>query len=152
MAVSRWETGKQEPTSRCYIQLGNLAGEPNCWLFCALAGLQRSDLGSLLPGGQSNMPRKSWPDFEIVHAGSGPKRRRSKGAPKPQLVAIPLLDVQAGAVGQDGGEFTDFDSASTRASKAMEWKGRERVDLTVLNEVKEIEVFRTRQTNAASSN
>jgi|SRR5580692_3779885 transcriptional regulator with XRE-family HTH domain len=28
MAVSRWETGKQEPTSRCFIQLGNMAGQP----------------------------------------------------------------------------------------------------------------------------
>ncbi len=111
MAVSRWETGKQEPTSRCYIQMGNLAGEPDCWTFWARAGLQKSDLGKVASGGQSRAAHRSWPDFEIVRAGSGARMRR-KGAPKPRLVAIPLLDVHAGAVGQHGGEFTDFDSAT----------------------------------------
>jgi phage repressor protein C with HTH and peptisase S24 domain len=111
MAVSRWETGKQEPTSRVYIQLGNLAGEPDCWSFWARAGLQKSDLGKMDSGRQPEPASKSFPDFDIVRAGSGPKKRR-KGAPKPKLVAIPLLDVHAGAIGQNAGEFTDFDSAT----------------------------------------
>jgi phage repressor protein C with HTH and peptisase S24 domain len=50
-------------------------------------------------------------DFEIVRAGSGAKRNRPKGAPKLQMVAIPLLDVQVGTIGQPGGQFADFDSA-----------------------------------------
>src|SRR5271156_6543232 len=28
MALSRWERGTHEPPAQCYIQLGNLAGEP----------------------------------------------------------------------------------------------------------------------------
>jgi hypothetical protein len=50
MAVSRWETGKQEPTSRCLIMLGNMAGQPDCWLFWSRAGLKSSDLQEMLPG------------------------------------------------------------------------------------------------------
>jgi phage repressor protein C with HTH and peptisase S24 domain len=49
-------------------------------------------------------------DFEIVRAGSGVKRNRPRGAPKLQMVAVPLLDVQAGTIGQTGGQFADFDS------------------------------------------
>jgi phage repressor protein C with HTH and peptisase S24 domain len=109
MAVSRWETGKQEPTSRCFIQLGNMAGQPECWLFWARAGLKSSDLRQMFPGTRANTRTTSSAEFEIVHAGSGAKR--PKGAPKLQMVAVPLLDVDAGTIGQAGGEFHDFDSA-----------------------------------------
>ena len=111
MAVSRWETGKQEPTSRCFIQLGNMAGQPECWLFWARAGLKSSDLRQMFPGAPAVPRTTSGPDFEIVRAGSGVKRHRQKGAPKLQMVAIPLLDVRAGTIGQPGGQFADFDSA-----------------------------------------
>src|ERR1700691_2719712 len=111
MAVSRWETGKQEPTSRCFIQLGNIAGQPECWLFWARAGLKSSDLRQMLPGTRAVARMTTSVDFEIVHAGSGVKRRRPKGAPKLQMVAVPLLDVQAGTIGQAGGQFADLDSA-----------------------------------------
>jgi SOS-response transcriptional repressor LexA len=111
MAVSRWETGKQEPTSRCFIQLGNMAGQPECWLFWARAGLKSSDLSHMLPGTRAMARMTSSTDFEIVHAGSGVKRKRPKGATKVQLVAVPLLDVQAGTIGQEGGQFADFDTA-----------------------------------------
>ena len=113
MAVSRWETGKQEPTSRCFIQLGNIAGQPECWLFWARAGLKSSDLRQMFPGTRATSRVTSTGDFEIVHAGSGVKRARPKGAPKLQMVAVPLLDVNAGTIGQAGGQFTDFDSASS---------------------------------------
>ncbi len=109
MAVSRWETGKQEPTSRCFIQLGNIAGQPECWQFWARAGLNSSDLRQMFPPVSSGA-RTSTGNFEIVHAGSGVKRKR-QGAPKLQLVAVPLLDVQAGTLGQPGGQFADLDSA-----------------------------------------
>jgi len=111
MAVSRWETGKQEPTSRCFIQLGNMAGQPECWLFWARAGLKRSDLRQMFPGTQGITRMKNSADFEIVHAGSGMKRNRPKGAPKLQLVAVPLLDLHAGTIGQQGGQFADFETA-----------------------------------------
>ena len=102
MAVSRWETGKQEPTSRCFIQLGNMAGQPECWLFWARAGLKSSDLRQMFPGTRAIARMTTSVDFEIVRAGSGAKRKRPKGAPKLQMVAVPLLDVHAGTIGQDG--------------------------------------------------
>src|ERR1700674_2627218 len=98
MAVSRWETGKLEPSARCYIELGNLAGDPEGWSFWTRAGLKRSDLGQMSPGDSSTVHRRSWPDFEIVHAGSGAKRKKRKGATKAKLVAVPLLEVQAGTI------------------------------------------------------
>ena len=42
---------------------------------------------------------------KIVRAGSGVKNKRPKGAPKLQMVAVPLLDMQAGTIGQAGGQF-----------------------------------------------
>jgi SOS-response transcriptional repressor LexA len=111
MAVSRWETGKQEPTSRCFIQLGNMAGQPECWLFWARAGLKSADLRQMFPDAQATLHTSTVADFEIVHAGSGAKRKRPKGAPKLQMVAVPLLGVQAGTFGQTGGQFADLDSA-----------------------------------------
>src|SRR4029077_19595604 len=111
MAVSRWETGKQEPTSRCFIELGNMAGQPECWLFWARAGLKSSDLRQMFPGARTSARTSTSADFEIVRAGSGVKRKRPMGAPKMQMVAVPLLDVHVGTIGQTGGQFADFDSA-----------------------------------------
>ena len=51
-------------------------------------------------------------DFEIVHVGIGMKRKRPKGAPKLQMVAVPVLDMRAGTIGQMGGQFADFGTAS----------------------------------------
>jgi peptidase S24-like protein/helix-turn-helix protein len=112
MAVSRWETGKQEPTSRCLIQLGNLAGQPDCWLFWSRAGLKSADLRQMFPGTRSMAHMSTSTDFEIVHAGGGAKRKRPRGSPKVQLVAVPLLNVDAGTMGQTNGQFADFESAS----------------------------------------
>ena len=112
MAVSRWETGKQEPTARCFIEIGNIAGNPQCWHFWARAGLKRSDVGQMSPGGPPILQKKAWPDLEIVRAGSGVLRKKRKGIAKVRLVAIPLLDVHAGAIGQGGSQFTDFASAT----------------------------------------
>jgi SOS-response transcriptional repressor LexA len=119
MAVSRWETGKQEPTSRCFIQLGNIAGQPECWLFWARAGLKSSDLRQLFPGTRAIARLTTSVDFEIVRAGNGVKWNRPKGAPKLQMVAVPLLDVYSGTIGQTGGQFADFDSALTEEMIAV---------------------------------
>jgi SOS-response transcriptional repressor LexA len=112
MAVSRWETGKQEPTSRCFIQMGSMAGQPECWLFWNRAGLKSSDLRHMFPGARVMARMTKFTDLEIVQAGSGMKRKRPKGAPRVQLVAVPLLDVQAGTLGQEGGPFADFETAA----------------------------------------
>lgn len=110
MAVSRWETGKQEPTSRCLIHLGNLAGQPACWMFWSRAGLDSSDIRQIFPAARATASMTTSQHFQIVQAGGGPKRKRPRGAPKLQLVAVPLLQVDAGTVGQRGGQFTDFNS------------------------------------------
>jgi SOS-response transcriptional repressor LexA len=65
----------------------------------------------MFPGLQETAPTSSSADFEIVRAGGGVKRRRPKGSPKHQMVAVPLLGVQAGTIGQAGGQFADLDSA-----------------------------------------
>jgi Peptidase S24-like len=113
MAVSRWETGKQEPTSRCFIQLGNMAGQPDCWVFWSMAGLNESGFSQMFPGPRAIARMTTESDFEIVRAGAGGKGKTAKGSPKLQLVAVPLLDVHTGTLGQEPGAFTDFDHAET---------------------------------------
>jgi len=111
MAVSRWETGKQEPTSQCYIQLGNLAGEPECWRFWGRAGLNRSELQHMFPGPKATARLSASRDFDTVRAGSG----AASGLhylPEPQMVAIPLLGLQAGALGEPGSSQNHFQDAS----------------------------------------
>jgi len=44
MAVSRWERAVNEPEAGYYIQMGTMAGEPDCWYFWQRAGLPSSDL------------------------------------------------------------------------------------------------------------
>jgi SOS-response transcriptional repressor LexA len=97
MGVSRWERGVQEPPSHSYIELGNLAGDPDCWFFWGRAGLRSEDLMRVLPKLQKRYPKPSVGDFEIVHAGSSGKK-----AEKAQLVAIPLLKVVAATNGHKG--------------------------------------------------
>jgi|SRR5579862_1894624 len=108
MAVSRWERGIQEPPAACYIRLGEMSGNPDCWYFWERAGLKRSDILRALPEEKRLFPKSSFHDFDIVVAGSG-KRAHTK---KAQLVAIPLLDVHAGAHGERGDNVLDLHKAS----------------------------------------
>jgi SOS-response transcriptional repressor LexA/DNA-binding XRE family transcriptional regulator len=107
MAVSRWESGTQEPPAQCYIQLGNLAGEPDCWMFWARAGLKSSDLSRLFPQGRISLARAKSSDIDVVVAGSG--ERRQELAAKAKLVAVPLLPIQAATRGETGDQQTNFD-------------------------------------------
>jgi SOS-response transcriptional repressor LexA len=97
MAVSRWERGAQNPPSRSYIELGNLAGDPDCWFFWGRAGLRGEDVMRVLPKLRHRLPKFRLRDFQIVSAGSGIKRPREA-----QLVAIPLLKVVAATDGDKG--------------------------------------------------
>ena len=108
MAISRWERGLQEPPADCYIKLGDLAGNPGCWYFWERAGLKSSDVIRALPIDKRLFPKSAFPDFDIVVAGSGGKTRSKK---KSQLVAIPLLTVHAGALGEKGDDTLDLDKA-----------------------------------------
>ncbi len=99
MTVSRWERGVQEPPSHAYVELGNLAGDPACWFFWGRAGLRNEDLMRVVPQMRRRLERTAMPDFEIVTAGSGGKKRLRS---KVQLVAIPLLKVVAASHGEKG--------------------------------------------------
>src|SRR5256885_13485527 len=77
MAVSRWERGTKEPPAQCWIQLGNLAGDPECWLFWSRAGLRSADISRILPEGRSSRGKARTPEFEIVLAGSGKKANQA---------------------------------------------------------------------------
>lgn len=98
MAVSRWECGAQEPPARAHIELGNLAGDPNCWYFWARAGLREEDLMRVIPRLRSRLRKTALPNFEIATAGGGAKLRPKKN----ELIAIPLLKVVAGSYGEKG--------------------------------------------------
>jgi SOS-response transcriptional repressor LexA/DNA-binding XRE family transcriptional regulator len=108
MAISRWERGLQEPPADCYIKLGELAGNPDCWYFWERAGLKSSEVIRFLPKDKRLFPKSAFPDFDIVVAGSGLKSRSKK---KSKLVAIPLLSVHAGAHGEIGDKTLDLDKA-----------------------------------------
>jgi SOS-response transcriptional repressor LexA len=100
MAVSRWERGVQEPPSGIYIELGNIAGNPDCWYFWGRAGLRSEDLMRVMPGLQRRL-RSLTAGVEIVTAGSGLKKT-PKSAKQSALVALPLLNVFAATHGEEG--------------------------------------------------
>jgi SOS-response transcriptional repressor LexA len=99
MGVSRWECGVQEPPAGAYIELGNLAGDPDCWYFWARAGLRAEDLMRVMPSLRGRLRKTALREFEIVNAGSG-GRKLIKG--KHELVAIPLLKAVAASHGEKG--------------------------------------------------
>jgi hypothetical protein len=105
MAISRWEPGEQEPTDRGYIELGNLAGDPNCWYFWGRAGLHSENVLRVIPAMRESLQKSRLADLEIVRAGSGARRTHLK---KQKLVAIPLLKVVAAAHGEPGGHSSSL--------------------------------------------
>lgn len=109
MALSRWESGSHEPTSEAYIQMGNLAGEPEASWFWTRAGMKSADVSRMFPEGGGILRETSFPDFEIVVAGGGKKLTKNKA--KTKLVAVPVLDVHAGAHGEKGDQVLDLNRA-----------------------------------------
>ncbi len=120
MAVSCWERGLQEPPADCYIKLGELAGNPDCWYFWERAGLKSSEVVRALPRDKRLFPKSFFPDFDIVVAGSGAKARSEK---KTQLVAIPLLGISAGTHGEKGDKVFDLNKvpAENMIAAPMAW-------------------------------
>jgi SOS-response transcriptional repressor LexA len=109
MALSRWESGTHEPTAQAYLQMGNLADSVESKWFWTRAGMKSADLSRMLPQGSGVMQKADFPDFEIVVAGSGGKRRPIKA--KTKLVAIPVLAVHAATHGEKGDQVLDLDQA-----------------------------------------
>jgi SOS-response transcriptional repressor LexA len=118
MAVSRWERGAQEPPAHSYIELGNLAGDPDCWFFWGRAGLTTEDLMRVIPKLRTRLRHPKLHQFQIVRAGTG-----DKNLEKSQLVAIPLLKVVAGTHGQKGEDLPDLHDAPVESMIAApkEW-------------------------------
>jgi DNA-binding transcriptional regulator YiaG len=48
MSVSRWERGINEPPAQCYLELGKLAGKPDCWFFWGRVNLRKEYVRTLL--------------------------------------------------------------------------------------------------------
>ncbi len=120
MAISRWERGEQEPTDRGYIELGNLAGDPECWYFWGRAGLNNENLMQVTPVLRQRLQKSRFADFEIVAAGSGVEKQSSE---KLQLVAIPVLKLVAAAHGEKGGNASSVLSGPVESMIAApkEW-------------------------------
>jgi len=56
MAPSRWERGINEPSSEIYMQLGKMAGDPDCWYFWQRGGLSREDIDNVVSGFGAGSP------------------------------------------------------------------------------------------------
>ena len=54
MAPSRWERGVHEPPAAVFLQLGKLAGSPDCWYFWERAGLTKRDVAAVLGDGDTS--------------------------------------------------------------------------------------------------
>ncbi len=107
MALSRWERGTHEPPAQAYIQIGNLVGEPESSWFWQRAGFKSSDVSKVMPEGRSILHKSSFPDFEIVAAGS--HKKHSNAIRKARLVAIPVLAAHAATHGGKGDQVLDLD-------------------------------------------
>src|ERR1035437_10623296 len=112
MTVSRWERGVAEPSGETYIRLGNIAGDPLCWFFWKRAGVRLSDVTRVLPEARRRFAESRLPEVHLVHAGTG-KKHSLKNV---NLVAIPLLPVQAGTPGSQG---DDIDLAAIPPESVM---------------------------------
>ena len=97
MTVSRWENGQLAPTARHYIELGKLAGKPDCWFYWEKAGLQSSDVLRVLPE-RERKQLLGEPDLDLAAAGSGSKQDQQKS----KVVRIPVLQAVAGTHGSQG--------------------------------------------------
>lgn len=99
MAVSQWESGKKEPSTDRYLQMGKIALPPDCWFFFGKAGLSRADIYRLVPELQAavtdRLEKQRLPVVQVVPAvkvrGSG-QRLAKMG-----YVALPLLRNEAAA-------------------------------------------------------
>ena len=103
MSVSRWERGILAPLADVYIQLGHLAGDPECWYFWRQAGLRGEDLMRVLPAIRKRLLDNRLPTLQVVHwDGRIPKKQITN------LVAIPLLPVVAADRPQQSGNEPDL--------------------------------------------
>ncbi len=110
MALSRWERGTHEPPAQAYIQIGNLSGEPESSWFWQRAGFKTSDLSKMVPEGLGILRKSSFPDFEIVTAGS--HRRKWAGSAKGSTGGHPSTGDSCSHPWGKGDQMLDLDDCS----------------------------------------
>ena len=120
MAVSRWETGKIEPSGRCYIQLGNLAGDPEGWQFWSRAGLKRSD-SAQPPPAISTVHKKIMARFRNHPRGKRRLQRETQSGRKERNWCNPFA---GGTRRRDRGGRKPFDGFCKRRSRGNDWGAR----------------------------
>jgi phage repressor protein C with HTH and peptisase S24 domain len=108
MALSRWERGTHEPTAQSYIQLGNVAGEPQCWWFWERAGFSNTDLSRMFDEGHVRLRNDQLPELEIIAAGN---KKNLKLPARSRLVVVPMLVAHAATHGHQGDNVIDMDTA-----------------------------------------
>lgn len=101
MAASRWERGINPPTASIYIELGKLAGSPECWFFWEQAGLSKADIAAVQPKRRSTHHA---PNLESVAAFTG--QRPVAPGKVPTQLALPVYQTTS-AIGS--GQPTKID-------------------------------------------
>lgn len=97
--VPDWEQGRKEPGRGSYIEIGKVAGSPECWFFFGRAGLCKADIYRLLAEAQdrvlSRIEDKRTKPIKVI------PRDAIKGGRRKAMefghVAIPLLSDPAAA-------------------------------------------------------
>jgi SOS-response transcriptional repressor LexA len=90
------------PASENWIQLGRLAGDPECWYFFEKAGLSKSDIARFLPELEARLVSRAPRQLEVEawKPGAAGDRKPSKVLaikPRPDAVTLPLLKDAAAA-------------------------------------------------------
>ncbi|HWR17147.1 MAG TPA: XRE family transcriptional regulator [Terriglobales bacterium] len=96
VTVSNWEAGRITPAAENFLKIGQIAGDPDCWYFWQLAGLDRDAMDTAMTSlGKKVHPQSLTILFEpapgALKAGSGNLKKI------PDAVAIPLLKDAAAA-------------------------------------------------------
>jgi SOS-response transcriptional repressor LexA len=90
-----------------YSSLGNLAPQSTCWYFWERAGLRTENVLRVGACSQELRTALKLQNFEIVNAGSGPKKTTAKI----KLVAVPLLGVAAASTQDQGDNLSPLSDA-----------------------------------------
>jgi len=102
MAISRWQQGSDRPTGENLIQLGRLAGDPDCWYFWEQAGLSKSDIARMLPELEARLASRAPRAIDVEawkpgRPGAGKEGKVLSIKPRPDAVSLPLLKDAAAA-------------------------------------------------------
>ncbi len=121
MTVSRWENGQLCPTAHYFIELGKLAGAPDCWFYWESAGLQSSDVMRVLPERElRELPQSDEAELDHAEASNGEKKLNGEN---PKIVRIPVLQAVAGTHGGEGDKCENLNRIPAREIMAApaEW-------------------------------